>query len=214
MDAAKKYQALLRRADEMRNGPTAAESKLNSALCDPKNALPRFHAQHVIFPYIVDFACLETQLIIEVDGTTHDFSRDSDALRENELTKLGFKILRFTNGEVLAGLDTVIQQIQFECKYRSSTIKKPTAKPTKIPVNRKMVVPLPRVVYEEPIIDYSRTKASKVRTRKALDKSRGEVARVYCAICRQPIANSDLRIRYRRGQSEEVLWVHKSCTNN
>ena len=83
MDADKKYQALLRRAVAMRNGMTAAETKLSSALTDPKNELPLFHAQHVIFPYIVDFACLDNQLIIEVDGTTHDFSRDSDELREN-----------------------------------------------------------------------------------------------------------------------------------
>ena len=205
------YEALLRRADQMRNGMTASESKLNAALVDPTNELPLFHAQHVIFPYIVDFACLENHLIIEVDGTTHDFSRDSDALRENDLTKLGFKILRFTNGEVIAGLDRVIQKIQFECKFRAPVIKKTTPKPAKKAVKRKMVVPLPRVVYEEPVIDYSRTRASKVRTRKALDKTRGEVARIYCAICKQPIANSDLRVRYRKGQSDEVFWVHKNC---
>lgn len=212
MDAVKKYQAILRRADEMRKGMTAAESKLNTALGDPKNELPVFHAQHVIFPYIVDFACLDNQLIIEVDGSTHDFSRDSDALRENELTKLGFKILRFTNGDVIAGLEAVIQKIQFECNFRTSTIKKTTPAPAKKPVKRKMVVPLPRVVYEEPFVDYSRTRASKVRTRKVLDRTSGELARFYCAICKQPIANSDLRIRHRKGQSDEVYWAHKSCT--
>lgn len=213
MDADKKYQALLRRAAAMRNEMTAAETKLSSALTDPKNELPLFHAQHVIFPYIVDFACLDNQLIIEVDGTTHDFSRDSDELRENELTKLGFKILRFTNGEVIAGLDAVIQKIQFECRYRTSVSKKMIPKTAKKLVKRKMVIPLPRVVYEEPFVDYSRTRASKVRTRKVLDKSKGEVARIYCAICKQPIANSDLRVRHRKGQSDEVFWVHKSCTN-
>jgi len=212
MDADKKYQALLKRADQMRNGMTAAESKLNTALVDPKNELPFFHAQHVIFPYIVDFACLENQLIIEVDGTTHDFSRDSDAMRENELTKLGFKILRVTNGEVIAGIDKVIQKIQFECKFRPSFTKKTTPKPARKAVKRKMVVPLPRVVYEEHFVDYSRTRAGKVRTRKMLDRTGGEVARVYCAVCKQPIANSDLRVRHRKGQSDEVFWAHKSCT--
>ena len=212
MDAAKKYQAILRRADEMRKGMTAAESKLNTALGDPKNELPLFHAQHVIFPYIVDFACLDNQLIIEVDGTTHDFSWDSDALRENELTKLGFKILRFTNGDVIAGLEAVIQEIQFECKFRSTSIKKTTPKPARKPVKRRMVIPLPRVIYEEPFVDYSGTRASKVRARKALDSTRGEVARIYCAICKQPIANSDLRVRHRKEESDEIFWAHKGCT--
>ena len=129
------------------------------------------------------------------------------------MTKLGFKILRFTNGEVIAGLDAVIQKVQFECRYRTSVSKKTIPKPAKKLVKRKMVIPLPRVVYEEPFVEYSRTRASKVRTRKVLDKSKGEVARIYCAICKQPIANSDLRVRHRKGQTDEVFWVHKSCTN-
>jgi len=213
MNVERKYQALLRRADEMRSGMTSAESKLYSALLDPKNDLPMFHAQHVIFPYIVDFACLQNQLIIEVDGATHDFSRDSDALRENELRKLGFKVLRFTNGEVIAGMDAVIQSIQFECRYRPTVTKESPVTLSKTPIKRKMVIPLPRVVHEQPAVDFSRTKASKVRVRKALDKSNGEVARIYCYICGQPIANADARIRHRKASSEEVFWVHKSCAN-
>ena len=214
MDAEKKYQALLKRADVMRNGMTAAESKLYSALLDPKNELPLFHAQHVIFPFIVDFACLENRLVIEVDGATHDYSRDSDALRENDLIKLGYKILRFTNGEVIAGINAVIQSIQFECKFRPKVTNGSSLPITKKQVKRKMVIPLPRVVYEEPVVDFSRTKASKVRVRKALDKSKGEVARVYCAVCSQPIANADARVRHRKVSSDELFWAHKSCTNS
>ena len=211
MDAAKQYQAIVRRAEQLRKEMTAAESKLNTALGDPKNELPLFHAQHVIFPYIVDFVCLDNQLIIEVDGNSHNFSRDSDELRENELTKMGFKILRFKNGDVLAALEAVIQEIQFECKFRSTVIKKRAPKPAKKLINRKMVVPLPRVIYQEPLVDYPRTRASKVRIKKLLDRNSGEVAKVYCAICKQPIANSDFRVRHVKSQSDEVLWAHKSC---
>lgn len=134
-------------------------------------------------------------------------------MRENELTKLGYKIIRFASGEVIAGLDAVIQKIQFECRYRTAVGKKTIPKTAKKLVKRKMVIPLSRVVYEEPFVDYSRTRASKVRTRKVLDNSKGEVARIYCARCKKPIANSDLRVRHRKGQSDEVFWVHKSCTN-
>ena len=213
MNADKKYQTLLRRATEMRKGMTQAELKLHAALIDPKHDLPPFYAQHVIFPFIVDFACLENLLIIEVDGVSHKSSKDSDDVREKELTRLGFKIIRFTNGEVLVDVKAVIQQVQFECRYRSSIKKEPASKPVKKPPKRKMIVPLPRVVYEEPALNYSRTRASKVRIRKSLDKSKGEKARVICAICRNPIANADLRVRHRDGRSDEVLWVHKSCKN-
>jgi len=213
MNADKKYQALLRRATEMRKGMTTAELKLHAALIDPEHDLPPFYAQHVIFPFIVDFACLENLLIIEVDGVSHKSSKDSDDVREMELTKLGFKIIRFTNGEILVDVKAVIQQVQFECRYRSSIKKEPSPKPVKKPLKRKMIVPLPRVVYEEPALNYSRTRSSKVRIRKSLDKSKGEKSRVICAICRNPIANADLRVRHRDGRSDEVLWAHKSCKN-
>jgi very-short-patch-repair endonuclease len=213
MDIAKKHKELLGRADLMRQNMTKAESKLNIVLVDPKNNFPVFHPQHVIYPYIVDFVCLEILLIIEVDGISHYISRDSDGIRQNELEKLGYKILRFTNGEVLVDLETVKERIQFECRYRQSTIKKPSNRIKKKSKKRMMIVPLPRVVYEAPAIEQSYSRAGKVRTRRALDKSKGEKARIFCFICKNPIANSDLRIRYRKIESETVLWVHKSCAD-
>lgn len=211
MDLAKKHKELLRRAESMRQNMTAAELKLNGALTDPNNNFPRFYAQHVIYPYIVDFACLEHSLIVEIDGVSHDFTRDSDSLRQREIEKLGFKIMRFTNGEVIVDLESVKQRILFECKYRSSIKKNTPTKLNKKPKNRKMIVPLPRVVYEEPATQQPRTRASKVRVRKSLDKARGEIARVFCEVCKNPIAQADVRVRYRKSVSDAVLWAHKSC---
>ena len=48
---------------------------------------------------------------------------------------------------------------------------------------------------------------------KSLGDQKGEKARVICAVCRNPIANADLRVRHRDGRSDEVLWIHKSCKN-
>lgn len=213
MNTDKKYQNLLRRATHMRQSMTSAESRLHKSLIDPTFNLPPFYAQHVIFPFIVDFACLDNFLIIEVDGISHRLSRDSDEVREKEIARLGFKILRFTNKEVMKDLNSVIQRVQFECRYRSSIKNKPVSKSAKKSLKPKMIVPLPRVVYEEPVLNYSRTRASKVRIRKVLNKSKGEIARVICAICMSPIADADYRIRHRDGRSEEVFWAHKSCKN-
>ena len=213
MNTDKKYQNLLRRATHMRQSMTSAESRLHKSLIDPTFNLPPFYAQHVIFPFIVDFACLDNFLIIEVDGISHRLSRDSDEVREKEIARLGFKILRFTNKEVMKDLNSVIQRVQFECRYRSSIKNKPVSKSAKKSLKPKMIVPLPRVVYEEPVLNYSRTRASKVRIRKVLNKSKGEIARVNCAICMSPIADADIRIRHRVGRSDEVFWAHKSCKN-
>lgn len=211
MNQEKHYQVLLKRANDMRTNMTKAEIKLWDHLSNPDYALPIFHAQHVIYPYIVDFACLDNLLVIEVDGGSHDSVRDSDGVRDEELRRAGFKVLRFSNGEVLIDLEAVIKAIQFECKYRE-TAKKSTPKPiTKKTNNRMMIVPLPRLVYEEPVMPSPRTKASKVRVRKIANAKNGNAKVVTCAICRQSIADNDVRVRHRVQDSEAVLWVHKTC---
>jgi very-short-patch-repair endonuclease len=211
MNQDKHYQVLIQRAAIMRANMTKAESKLWGVLSDPLNKLPTFEAQHVIYPYIVDFVCLENLIVIEVDGGSHDNVRDSDGVRDAELNKAGFKVIRFSNGEVLIDIETVIRSIQFECKYRETAKKSAPKAITKRSTNRMMIVPLPRLVYEEPIISSSRTKASRVRVRKIANSKNGNTKVVPCAICNQPIADNDLRVRHRIPNTDDVLWAHKSC---
>ncbi len=67
--------------------------------------------QQPIGSYIVDFYCPEECLIIEVDGRSHDGRGGYDGEREAELRRRGYRILRFTNDEVLADVDGVSEQI-------------------------------------------------------------------------------------------------------
>ena len=60
----------------------------------------KFKRQHIIAPYIVDFACLERSLIIEADGGQHAESV-SDRRRDVYLRNRGFRVLRFWNNDVL-----------------------------------------------------------------------------------------------------------------
>src|SRR5690606_24134389 len=106
------YGILLERAKEMRKNPTLAERKLWDAL-RRRNLDFRFRRQHPIFEYIVDFVCLEKQLIIEVDGDIHKYQLDEDAERELLLeVKKGYHFLRFTNEEVLNDIENVLAQIE------------------------------------------------------------------------------------------------------
>ena len=211
MNQEKHYEVLIQRAAGMRANMTKAESKLWGFLRNPFYKLPTFHAQHVIYPYIVDFVCLENLLIIEVDGGSHDSVRDSDGIRDAELSRAGYKVIRFSNGEVLIDTDTVIKAIQFECKFREN-IKKNAPKPiTKRSAKRMMIVPLPRLVYEEPVVTSSRTKASKVTVRKVANAKNGSTKKVPCAICKQAIADNDSRVRHRIPNSDVVFWAHKTC---
>ena len=147
-------------------------------------------------------------LIIEVDGQSHNLVQSSDDIRDYDLKKAGYKTLRFTNAEILVSLDTVLKKILFECSFRSDVKRSAANVAPKLPSERRMVVPLPRVVYEEPLDTGFRPRAGKIRVRKALP--RGEKVRAICAICRNPIADSDLRIRH-KASTEQVQWVHKSC---
>ena len=73
-----------------------------------------FRRQVPIGPYIVDFACHSSRLIIELDGETHDFdlSRERDEKRDDGLRKIGYRVLRFTNDNVMTSLEGVVQLIR------------------------------------------------------------------------------------------------------
>src|SRR5690606_16476171 len=103
---------LLSRAKEMRRNPTKAESLLWNEL-RTKRIGYKFRQQHPIDNYIVDFVCLSKRLIIEVDGEIHQYQLEKDGERELLLKeKKGFRILRFTNDEVLNNLETVLLKIE------------------------------------------------------------------------------------------------------
>ena len=66
----------------------------------------------------MDFYCPKLKLAIEVDGTTHLENKDKvyDKKRTEELEKLGIKILRFWNNDILDGLAEVENVIEEQIK--------------------------------------------------------------------------------------------------
>ncbi len=71
----------------------------------------KFRRQEPIGPYIVDFACFDPMLVIEIDGSQHAGSIAHDAERSAYLERRGFKVIRFWNHEVLARTDWVREAI-------------------------------------------------------------------------------------------------------
>ena len=74
----------------------------------------RFLRQRPIDNFIVDFMCMEINLIIEIDGLTHSFENvnKNDKIREKRLKDLGFTIIRFEDNEVLNEIDNVIRVLE------------------------------------------------------------------------------------------------------
>jgi very-short-patch-repair endonuclease len=69
--------------------------------------------RHPIGAFIVDFFCLEARLVIELDGSQHgeDAEHRADQHRTELLTRDGYTVLRFWNGEVLGNIDGVLESI-------------------------------------------------------------------------------------------------------
>ena len=107
------YSVLKENAKEMRQHPTEAESALWEMLRGKKLG-DKFRRQHVIGDFIVDFVCLQKQLVIEVDGGYHndEAQKEADDLREKILQDLGYEVLRFTNEEVLGDTERVVEKIK------------------------------------------------------------------------------------------------------
>ena len=112
------YHNRISRARELRRDSTDAERKLWFAVCDRRLKGWKFRRQVGMGYYIVDFFCLEAKLIIEVDGGQHDRDRAKDEARTRYLQRLGFRVVRFWNNEVLGNLPGVLEQILTELKRR------------------------------------------------------------------------------------------------
>ena len=71
----------------------------------------KFRRQYPIDHYIVDFICLEAQLIVEVDGGQHVDRRRYDRARTNALACFGMMVLRYWNDDALQRIDDVLMDI-------------------------------------------------------------------------------------------------------
>ncbi len=104
-----------------RSNPTEAEEKLWELVKTKQLEGYKFRRQHIIGSYITDLVCLDKRLVIEIDGLIHQLPENkiSDEQRTQWLSELGFKVIRFTNDEVLNRTDGVLKIILKELKKRA-----------------------------------------------------------------------------------------------
>jgi len=98
----------------MRRDMTIAERRLWAHL---RHRMPlaagHFRRQFAVGPYIADFIHLGSRLIVEVDGDQHGFEAQirHDFERDRYLARQNFSVLRFSNRDVLTGIDSVLEAI-------------------------------------------------------------------------------------------------------
>jgi very-short-patch-repair endonuclease len=72
-----------------------------------------FRKQVPIGRFVVDFACHAVKLVIEVDGDTHftEQATRADSMRDAFLAQEGYRVLRFTNLDVMENPEGVYHEI-------------------------------------------------------------------------------------------------------
>lgn len=105
-----------------RHRETRARAKdLRATLTPPERALwhvlragrlgIKFQRQVVLPPYIADFAARSERLVVELDGDSHAGHEAYDAARTAALEERGYRVLRFSNSDVMTNLDGVSRAI-------------------------------------------------------------------------------------------------------
>jgi very-short-patch-repair endonuclease len=101
------------RARALRMAQTEVQRRLWQGLRNREVNGAKFRRQHPLNSYIVDFVCLDSQLVIELDGSQHAEQprQQADQRRTEYLESLGYRVLRFWNEEVLDNIDGVLEHI-------------------------------------------------------------------------------------------------------
>ena len=101
------------RAKRLRRTMTRAETLLWRHLKAHRLERLGFRRQVPIGNYIADFVAHSSKLVVELDGESHDFvSRvHRDVARDRWLESRGYRVLRFTNDDVMRNLEGVVLSI-------------------------------------------------------------------------------------------------------
>ena len=105
----------------LRAEATDVERVLWAALRNRRLGGFKFRRQWTIGRYIVDFACIDAMLIIELDGGQHD--PEVDAPRTADLETAGYRVVRFWNNDVIDNRDGVLDAILAVALDRSARKK-------------------------------------------------------------------------------------------
>ena len=113
------------RARSLRKTQTVSEGLLWSVLRARQLCGLKFRRQHLIEPWIVDFACPEQMLVVEIDGGYHDNVVEHDLKRQKHLESMGWKVIRFRDKDVEEDAEAVARAIarELNLEYKFSPRK-------------------------------------------------------------------------------------------
>ncbi len=108
---------------DLRRNLTPAENILWQELRNRKLLGTKWRRQENIGQFIADFLCKEHKLIVEVDGGIHETQQEYDQLRTEIINAYEYRVIRFTNKEVLEELSKVLERISKEITLTPKILK-------------------------------------------------------------------------------------------
>ncbi len=100
-------------SQQLRKTMTDAERKLWSRIRGKQLKNLQFYRQKPIGNYIVDFYCPKAKVVVELDGGQHytEEGKEKDIIRDEYLADEGLQVLRFSDRDVLAKIDSVLEKM-------------------------------------------------------------------------------------------------------
>src|SRR5690349_15907287 len=99
------------RAREMRRDSAYVEKLFWGEIRDRKLGGFKFRRQASVGPYYADYLCAPKKVIVELDGGVHKLRLERDKVRDAVLRERGYRIVRFSNEQVLADLPGVLAKL-------------------------------------------------------------------------------------------------------
>lgn len=115
-------------ARDLRTNSTKAERLLWLRL---RQYRPRFTRQLVVGPYILDLACRQAKLAVELDGSQHIEQARYDARRTAFLEAEGWVVVRLWNNWVEDNPDGAAEFVLAQCEERLGGATHPQPLPSK-----------------------------------------------------------------------------------
>jgi very-short-patch-repair endonuclease len=127
------------RERELRRAMTEAERVLWAMVRNRFLARWKFRRQHRVGSFFVDFFCAELSLAVELDGEPHftDEGRAADEIRSRILGRLGVRVVRYENREVVADPTSVEADLRRILAERAHELRTaPPLTPAPLPARR------------------------------------------------------------------------------
>jgi len=116
---------LKQRSRDLRNNSTLSEVMLWNHLRAKQMRGFQFNRQKPLGKFIADFYCKKLNLVIEIDGSSHEGKEQYDNDRDINLQKLDLHILHFSDLEVKKSIRNVLLQIEYWIDQNKSNTESP-----------------------------------------------------------------------------------------